>query len=292
MLKCGMSETGVSVQEPRPRKHSAKDPQMGFEISSQGEFTVPPTIIETSSFPSTFERISNRLQWQEAKLGDNCVFFELGEELPEDKKPVGTLFNGNNWQTSGIASLESSFQQTENKPTKFDAVVIHANNFSKNRDQLETLLRSIREHVGHNRSVYISIERQKDLNIDQLKLELSKIVHDANFIKPHKLAERKGKNEDIIFETRTEARTPSTIHHAKDELTEAKRLAKRTPGEVKREAFGWALHHPYEGMPNGEKCYHCNRAVSYKYDPSNPKAMELICPTENNIVLKQIPIRS
>lgn len=289
-----MAENDISVQEAKQTSHSTKSgaPQMGFYISG-GEFTVPPTIIETSKNPSTFEKISNRLQWQEAKLGNNCVFFELGEEnSPEDKKPVGTLFNGNNWQTSGIVSLESSFQQMEDKPSKFDAVVIYANDFSKNHDQIEALLRSIRKHLGYNRSVYISIERQKDLNIEKLKLELSKTAHDANFIKPHVLVGRKGKNEDILFETRTELRTPSSIPHAKDELTEAKRLADRTPGEVKREAFGWALHHPYEGMPNGEKCYHCNGAVSYKYDPSNPKAMELVCPTENNKVLKQIPIRS
>jgi hypothetical protein len=257
MLKYGMSESSVSVQEPRPRKHSFKGPQMGFEISSQGDFTVPSTIIETSSAPSTFERVSNRLQWQEAKLGDNCVFFELGEKtLGEGEKPVGTLFNGKTWQTSGIASLESSFQQTEDKLTKFDAVVVYVNDFSKNHDQLAELLRKTRSRMEYKKSLYISVAKQ-DLEVEKLKLELSKMIQDAHFIVPKIFDGKKEKNEDILFETRTKVRSSSTIPHAKDKSTEAKRLANRTPGEIKRESFAMAIHKPDTPIPNGEKCFHC-----------------------------------
>lgn len=260
-----MPEYGVSVQGPRSESHfvGKRIPQMGFEILDD-EFRVPPTIVETSSVPKAFERISNRLAWQEAKLGNNCVFFELGEETPiKGEKLVGTIFNGNNWQLRDKASLESSPQKLGAKPPRFDATVIYVNDFLKNRDQLFSLLQRTKSRMGYNKPVYIFAARKEDLGVEELKLELSQMVHDTHFIMPHVLVGRKGKNEDIIFETRTKVRRHNTLPGPNEDAgineteREAAKLRPKTPSEIRRASFIKAKVNPDKPIPNGEICFHC-----------------------------------
>lgn len=264
-----MPEYGASVQEPASRSTRKRIPQMGFEIADD-EFRIPPTIVETSSVPKAFERISNRLAWQEAKLGNNCVFFELGDQTsPKDEMPSGTFFSGSNWQIGGKVSLESPIKESNIKPTKFDAVVIYVNNFLENRGQLFSLLQKTKSRMGYNKPVYIFAARKEGLDVEELKLDLSQMVHDTHFIMPHVLVGRKGKNEDILIETRTKAKRHNTLPNPSEDTEtneterEAAKLRPKTPSEILRASFIKAKFNPDTPIPNGEKCFKCKGPLSF-----------------------------